>query len=275
MSEVPPNPMIKFRDEFNFTEKSTNLRKRKEIENLRSAFLSQIPSTLSVDINLSRFGTRIDSAFFSDSILDILCFVISRIYRKFPKINATYLDEKSYVEFDEIAIGIAFDDSDNLKVLSLRKVEMLSLAQIQEAIIDLLDLYSSGNTIPLSNFKSTITVTDLSQTKVSECIPTLSMGQASILAITRGREGFFRLTCTFDHQLVAGMYVSKFLTGVKDRIESIYGSLAAPRQSLRCSACTKTIEEEVSLSPLNRGLIVLKTSEYAEILLCRVCFEGY
>jgi pyruvate/2-oxoglutarate dehydrogenase complex dihydrolipoamide acyltransferase (E2) component len=205
------NPMLKIGKGLKYTVSQMSLRKRKEIENLRPAFTSQIPSTLSIEIDLTQFGIRNDSSFFADSILDILCYSLSRVYRKFPKMNATYLDEKSYMEFDEIGIGIAMDDSDNLKVLALKKSETLSLNQVQGAIIDLLELYSSGKTIPLETFQSSITITDLSQTLVSSCVPTLSMGQASILAITRNRNGVFSLTCTYDHQVLAGRYVSEFL----------------------------------------------------------------
>jgi hypothetical protein len=167
------------------------------------------------------------------------------------------------------------DDSDNLKVLALNDADTLSLAQLQIAIIDLLDLYSSGETIPLQAFKSTITITDLSQSVVSSCIPTLSMGQASILAITKSKGNIFTLTCTYDHQLLAGKYVSEFLAEIGKRIAIIYSSLSAPEKSLECSSCATTLEEEIELSSTNRGFIVLRKSLSDEILLCRVCFEGY
>jgi hypothetical protein len=275
MTVSSENPMIKIGNSFKFAVKQMNLRKRKEIQNLRPAFTSQIPSTLSIEIDLREFGTRTDSSFFADSIIDILCFVLSRIYKKYPMVNATFLDEKSFVEFEEIGIGIAMDDSDNLKVLSIQKSDLLSLAQIQEAIIGLLELYSSGETIPLATFNSTITITDLSQTQISGCVPTLSMGQASILAITRRKNGLFTLTCTYDHQVLAGKYVSEFLTEMRSGILSIFGSISGSRNSLECSGCAKTIEEELELSLINRGFIVLRKSIDEEILLCRVCFEGY
>jgi hypothetical protein len=275
MTSPAENPMIKNGNGFRFKVNQLNLRKRKEVENLRPAFTSQIPSTLSVDIDLSRFGTRVDSSYFSNSILDILCFALSRIYKKYPKINSTYSDEKSYIEFEEIAIGIAMDDSDNLKVLALNDSDTLSLPQIQVAIIDLLELYSSGETIPLEAFKSTITITDLSQSVVSSCIPTLSMGQASIIAITKNEENIFTLTCTYDHQLLAGKYVSEFLAEIGNRIVVVYSSVSTSEKSLECSSCATTLEEEIELSSINRGFIVLRRSLSDEILLCRVCFEGY
>ena len=76
-----------------------SLRKRKEIQNLSKAFTEQIPSTLAISINTSEFGERKELSFFQNSILDIVCFSVSRLVRKFPRINARYNDELSYLEF--------------------------------------------------------------------------------------------------------------------------------------------------------------------------------
>jgi hypothetical protein len=275
MTEEIRNPMGRLGAGFKPALKSLSLRKRKEIENLRTAYTLQIPSTISVEIDLTLSGKRNDSSYFSDSILDILCFSLSRTYRKFPKINSTFNDTKSYIEFDQLQIGIAFDDTNNLKVLTLKDSELLSLDQIQEEVIRLLELYSSGQTIPLELFNSTFTVTDLSKAGVTNCVPTLSMGQAGIIAIALSRPGVFIVTCTYDHQILEGKYVADFLNLLKKKIISIYESVSGSVEVLQCSACAKTIFEELEVSSKNRGFIVLRVSSHDEILLCRICFEGY
>ena len=268
------NPMLRISEQIESEIKYHNLRKRKEVENLRISFIRQIPSTVTVEIDLSQIGERDKISFFSDSILDILCFALSRSYKKYPKVNSTYIDEKSYMEFSQMDIGIAFDDSSNLKVLALKNPALLSLPEIQEEIIKLLELYSSGNTIPMEYFNSTITVTDLSRIGVTQCVPVLSMGQAVIIGITRPKPGSFFLNCTYDHQILEGKYISDFLNLLSKQILSIYESISS-NADLSCSACGKSVNEELEISPQNRGLIVLRKSNLEEILLCRVCFEGY
>jgi len=275
MTEVTKNPMERLGASFKSSVRNISLRKRKEIENLRTSYTLQIPSTISLEIDLTRFGKRNDSSFFSDSILDILCFALSRTYRRFPKINSTFIDSKSYLEFEELQIGLAFDDRDNLKVLTLKDSELLSLQQIQEEVIRLLEVYSSGNTIPFELFNSTFTVTDLSKTGVSTCVPTLSMGQAGIVAITIVRPKVYSLTFTYDHQIMEGKYVADFLNSIKDKILTIYESVSDSDEILRCSACARSIFDELEFSSQNRGFIVLRKSIREEILLCRICFEGY
>ncbi len=275
MIEEIRNPMERIGASFKSNVKPLSLRKRKEVENLRTSYTRQIPSTISIELDLTSWGPRNDSSYFSDSILDILCFSLSRIYKKFPKVNSTFQDSKSYIEFDELQIGIAFDEMENLKVLTLKDSELLSLDQIQEEIIRLLEVYSSGQTIPLELFNSTFTITDLSKTGVTSCVPTLSIGQAGIIAITIARPGVFTLTCTYDHQILEGKYVAEFLNSLKLKITSVYEAVSDSVDTLLCSACAKTVVEELEVSPKNRGFIVLRKSLHEEIVLCRVCFEGY
>lgn len=275
MTDEIKNPMARHVPNIESRVVTHNLRKRKEIENLRPSFTLQIPSTLSVQVDLSGFGPRGDSSFFSESILDILCFALSRTYKKYPKVNSTFSDSKSYIEFDKLFLGIAFDEINNLKVLSLKNSEAMSLTDIQSQIINLLEIYSSGETIPLDLFNSTMTVTDLSSVDVAYCVPTLSMGQAAIIAITRPKNKNYLLTCTYDHQILEGKYIAEFLNLLKAKIISIYESISKVAVTLECSACLKTISEELEISNRNRGLIVLRNSLNEEILLCRVCFEGY
>ena len=222
-----------------------NLRKRKEIQNLSKAFTEQIPSTLAISIEVTDLGKRKQLNFFQDSILDILCFCLSRVVRTFPKINARYNDEKSYFEINTMDIGIAFDSGSNLKVLAIE------------------------------DFAHTITVTDLTGMDIVFVVPTLSSGQSMILSINgNGKQGFF-ITCTYDHRIMEGRYVSDFLTALKAQVLKIMKSEFNPSSEINCSACQRTISEEVELNPSNRGLIVLKDAKDSEVLLCRVCFEGW
>ena len=252
-----------------------SLRKRKEIQNLSKAFTEQIPSTLAISINMSEFGKRKQLSFFQDSILDVTCFSVSRLARKYPKINARYNDEQSYIEFSDVDIGIAFDSGSNLKVLAIPNSASKSLSQIQTRILDMLELYESQGTIPPGDFRSTITITDLTGMDIFFVVPTLASGQAAILSINGNKEDGFLLTCTYDHRVMEGRYVSDFLTELKAQVRVLLKRECNEKPEPSCYACQKTLTEELALNLSNRGLIVLKNKQNSEFLLCRVCFEGW
>lgn len=252
-----------------------NLRKLKEIQNLSKAFTEQIPSTLAIFVTTRSFGTRMRAQFFQDSILDVVCFSLSRLARIYPKINAKCLDEKSYVEIENIDIGIAFDNGSNLKVLGIQDAAEKSLVEIQLRILQMLELYDSNQTIHPVDFKHTVTVTDLTSLDIAFVVPTLSSGQSMILSINgKCIDGFF-ITCTYDHRIMEGRYVSNFLSSLKAHVLEILLAECNPQNEISCSSCKRTLNEEVLLDPSSRGLIVLKNGENSEVLLCRVCFEGY
>jgi len=252
-----------------------NLRKRIEIQNLSKAFTEQIPSTLAISISTTDLGKRIQLNFFQDSILDIVCFSLSRVARNFSKVNARYNDEKSYLEINNIDIGIAFDSGSNLKVLAIPDSASKSLIEIQQRILEMLELYESNETIHPEDFAHTITVTDLTGMDIVFVVPTLSSGQSMILSINGNRsEGFF-ITCTYDHRIMEGRYVSDFLSALKAQVLQIMKSEFNPSNEIYCNACQRTLSEEIELDSSNRGLIVLKNAKNSEVLLCRVCFEGW
>ena len=252
-----------------------NLRKRKEIQNLSKAFTEQIPSTLAIAINTSVLGKRKQNGFFQESILDIVCFSLSRIFPNFPKVNARYNDEKSYLEIKNMDIGIAFDDGSNLKVLGIADSSSKSLHQIQSRILELLDLYDSNGTIHPEDFAHTVTVTDLTGMDIAFVIPTLSSGQSIILSINGNLSDGFIVTCTYDHKIMEGRYVSNFLSALKNMVIHIMKSEFNQENIIFCNICQRTLSGEIELDPDSRGLIVLKNSQNAEILVCRVCFEGW
>lgn len=252
-----------------------NLRKRKEIQNLSKAFTEQIPSTLAISIPTTNLGKRIPLNFFQDSILDIVCFALSRVARGFSKINARFHDEKSYYEFKNVDIGIAFDNGSNLKVLAIQDSASKSLNEIQLRILDMLELYESNETIHPEDFAHTITVTDLSGMDIVFVVPTLSSGQSMILSINGNRGEGFLITCTYDHRIMEGRYVSNFLSVLKTQILQIMKMEFDLSNEISCSACQKSVSEEIELDSSSRGLIILKNSRNSEVLLCRVCFEGW
>ena len=252
-----------------------SLRKRKEIENLSKAFTEQIPSTLAISISSANFGVRIQRNFFQFSILDIVCFSLSRLARNFPKVNARYSDEKSYLEFNNVDIGVAFDSGSNLKVLAIPDSASKSLDEIQQRIMEMLALYGSNETIHPVDFAHTITVTDLTGMDLAFVVPTLSSGQSMILGINGNFDEGFLITSTYDHRIMEGRYVSDFLSALKAQVLNILKAECYVSDEICCSSCQRTLSEGTALDSGSRGLIVLKNAKNSEVLLCRVCYEGW
>ena len=251
------------------------LRKRKEIQNLSKAFTEQIPSTLGILVETSNIGNRTKLNFFQNSILDIVCFSLSRIVRIYPKINSRYQNEKSYLEIDCMDIGVAFDNGSNLKVLGIPDAAKLSLDGIQDRILEMLDLYESNETIHPKDFANTITVTDLTEMDIAFVVPTLSSEQSMILSINKHSKSDYLITCTYDHRIMEGYYVSEFLSALKAKILEVLKMESNLQEEISCTACQRTLSEEIELNSTYRGLIVLKNTNHSEVLLCRVCFEGW
>jgi pyruvate/2-oxoglutarate dehydrogenase complex dihydrolipoamide acyltransferase (E2) component len=176
---------------------------------------------------------------------------------------------------DKINLGIAMDNGSNLKVLLINSADEKSLEEIQDSITNLLELYDSGKTIPSEFFESSIIVTDLSGQGIEFTVPTLSSGQAIILSLGRDIESNYYISCTYDHRVMEGFYVSNFLNSLRDEINRLLEWTCERSPSIACHACEKTIEEELGLDSSNRGLIIMKTANDNEILLCHNCFEGF
>ena len=241
---------------------------------MSGAFDVQIPSTIIVTLDTQNYSLEKDTPFFNGSLLDLACFSLSRVIRRYPKANAQVIDPKWLATPPSVDIGIAMDNGENLKVLTLLEADSLSLSETQEKILELLDLYESGKTIIPRLFQPTIVISDLSGLEVDLAIPTLVANLPMIIAITSPKESLFRFACTYDHRVLDGKIVSNLLS----ELSSMILGLLRPseiKQNLSCSACGKTVQEEIELDYRNRGLIVQVNSLGEQVLSCRSCFEGY
>jgi pyruvate dehydrogenase E2 component (dihydrolipoamide acetyltransferase) len=270
--EFSEDKIEKFRRE-GFSIFSFSLRKRNEIRNMSEAFRSQIPSTIVATADFTSRNLGKENAYFDDSILDLVAFGISRLVSKYPLLNSQHLDSKHFGVAPNINIGIAFDSGSNLKVLSLNNSELKSLSQIQKEVVDLLELYESGKTISPEFFTPTLVISDLSNLGIELAVPTLVGNLPIIIAITQPKYKLFKLSCTFDHRVLDGRYISNFLDNLIEHMFNYTRKQETMNPS--CVGCSKTLVEEVSLDPKNRGFIMQMAPSGETVLVCRVCFEGY
>jgi hypothetical protein len=147
------------------------------------------------------------------------------------------------------------------------------LAEIQNEVEKLLELYESDHSIPTDLLtSSTVTLSDLSRTEASFILPLINGFQSLILGVVRHGENAYKIYATFDHRVSEGLRVTEFLTELKSRILSYYSDPDGVA-TLTCHVCEKTMAEEISLG--NRGFIKITLPNGNEANLCRNCFVGW
>jgi pyruvate/2-oxoglutarate dehydrogenase complex dihydrolipoamide acyltransferase (E2) component len=260
-----------------FREERMTLRKRTEARNMARANGSGTSSMIGIEVLLP--GPRLVAApfLFHDSIADLIVFEAARLLRRFPDLNAFYLDERTIGHFEEVNFGISFDKGHDLKVLTLYNADTLSLAQVQSGIEHLLHLYESDAPIEASLMNSsTVTISDLSRSPADFMLPLLNADQSFIIGVSRRGTEKYALHAAFDHRVSEGLQVAKFLGELRERVESHHRPKVAVTNnlhSLRCSVCEQRLQQELNLgsSVLMRVVLTDGTDGY----LCRNCFDGW
>jgi len=186
-------------------------RKQAEAKNLISGDHGNTTSTIGIEIKI--LGERLVAPpyLFKDSISDLIAFEASKLLRQYPELNGSYIDEKTWSQYDQVNFGWSFDNGKNLKVLAIKDADKLSLIGLQEEVGRLLDLYDSGQTIPIELLTdSTITFSDLSRTSASFMFPLINGHQTLILGVIRKSKYVFEIFASFDHRVSEGLTVANF-----------------------------------------------------------------
>jgi len=247
-------------------------RKQAEIKNLLSGDHGYTSSTISARITL--LGERIVAPpfLFKNGISDLLIFEASRLLRQYPELNGFIVNNKSRATYDQVNFGWSFDSGKNLKVLAIKNTDLLTLDELQRAVVNLLDLYESNETISLDLLtESTVTFSDLSKSNASFMLPLLNGRQSLMLGLTRRKNNLFEVFATFDHRVTEGLAIINFLTDLSNRVTSYFrrDDIA----NIACNACNKSMKEELALG--QRGFLKMTNGDGIDIHLCRNCFEGW
>jgi len=256
-----------------YVKENISKRKQSEIKNLQMGNHQATSSTIGIDIKVP--GKRIiDPPFlFSNNISDLIVFEGSKLLRKYPELNAVYMGSKFFGKYEDVNFGWSFDGGSNLKVLSIKNSDKISLLDLHLEVERLLDLYESNQNIPMDLLtSSTVTISDLSKTDATFIFPLINGYQSLILGVVSKVQNNFSIYATFDHRVSEGLTVTKFLTELKSRILSYFLDKDG-RANLVCYACEKSIAEELSLS--HRGFIKITLPNGDDTNLCRNCFDGW
>jgi pyruvate dehydrogenase E2 component (dihydrolipoamide acetyltransferase) len=248
-------------------------RKQAEAKNLIAGDHGNTTSTIGIKIKL--LGERLvcPPFLFKDSISDLIVFEASKLLRQYPELNGAYIDEKTWAQYEQVNFGWSFDNGKNLKVLTIKNADKLSLTALQANVGRLLDLYDSGETISMELLThSTVTFSDLSRSPASFMFPLLNGHQTLILGVVRKSKYVFEIVASFDHRVSEGLSVVSFLSDLKHRILSYFFDQNGVA-NIFCYACGKSMTEELSLG--HRGFIKMTLANGEDENLCKNCFEGW
>jgi pyruvate dehydrogenase E2 component (dihydrolipoamide acetyltransferase) len=255
------------------TKVAISKRKQSEAKNLIAGDHGNTTSTIGVEIRI--LGERFvpPPFLFKGGISDLLVFEAARLLRRYPELNAAYMDEKSYAHYEQVNFGWSFDNGKNLKVLAVKDADKLALSELQIEVGKLLDLYDSGGPIPMDLLlDSTVTFSDLSRSSASFMLPLINGRQTLILGLINKEKNVYEILASFDHRVSEGLSVANFLTELKSRVLSYFIDKDGIVNS-SCYACGKSMSEELALG--HRGFVKMTLANGEDENLCRNCFEGW
>jgi hypothetical protein len=248
-------------------------RKRSEVDSLKGMGANDLRSTISIKVQTSGVRSVGSPYLFSKSISDLVVYESSRLLKKYKELNGAYINEREWIAYEAVNFGWSFDGGRNLKVFTIRDADKLGLLEIQEKVLMFLELYESNETIPMEILTgSTVTLSDLTQTKASFMLPLINGTQSLILGLTQPLEGTYEIIASFDHRVAEGMTVAKFLEELSDRVGS-YFEVRNPLNQIKCVVCEKTLREEIMEG--HRGMLIVATNDGAGCHICRGCFDGW
>lgn len=147
--------------------------------------------------------------------------------RRHPQINATWNEAAGEIVVKHyVNLGIAAATPRGLIVPNIKDADVLSLAELAQALAALTDAARAGTTTPADLQHGTITITNVGVFGVDTGTPILNPGEAAILAFGAVRpmpwvhqgavavRQVTQLALSFDHRLVDGQLGSEVLADV-------------------------------------------------------------
>ena len=224
LSSITKDNSMKDTSKINSISKSISRSKKIEIDYLSSVQSLGLTSTVTMNIDAPNFKDNNNNLLSdSKSLLPTIVKEISTILLDFPIFNSFYSNESIHF-YKDINIGIAMDDDDGLKVLTLHNTNTLTVEDIHNSISEGVYKYIRKELKPNDITGSTFTISDLSQYGVESFLPLVNKDQAAILGISSIDEKLkrFNVSLTFDHRVSTGKEASIFLSSLRANIESLY-----------------------------------------------------
>ena len=208
----------------------------------------------------------------NSSVLKFISYECSRLLIKYPNLNSCF-SSNSVIKYDQINIGIAFDDGvQGLKVIALKNADKLEINEIEDKLLEMSIKYEKNVLSTEDLTSSTFTITDLYNSDTVSFKPLLNIENSAILGIssyTQSLNGFM-LELSFDHRILSGLEISKFLTELKHRLQNHFGNFEKDNHS-SCLKCGRSLEED-----LDGAIFFLKTiNKGSNCIICSNCLNGW
>ncbi|WP_314028577.1 2-oxoglutarate dehydrogenase, E2 component, dihydrolipoamide succinyltransferase [Corynebacterium argentoratense] len=154
-----------------------------------------------------------------------------------PNVNASYNAETKEITYhDQVNLGIAVDTPAGLLSPVIHNVQDMTLVELAKAIVDIADRARNNKLKPSDLSGGTFTITNIGSEGALSDTPILVPPQAAMVgtgAITKrpvvvteegtdaiGIRQMVFLPMTYDHQIVDGADAGRFMTTVRDRLET-------------------------------------------------------
>lgn len=165
---------------------------------------------------------------------DMICMCVIRAIKKFPEINAHFLDDRIKV-FNKVHLGIAVDTPRGLMVPAIKNADDMDLQTLSRELKSAADACKKGNINPefIKSTAASFTISNLGNYGVEMFTPVVNLPQSAILGVctiinrpadlgnnTFGFVPYIGLSLTYDHRAIDGGPATLFLKEIKNQIET-------------------------------------------------------
>lgn len=165
------------------------------------------------------------------SITSILAYCVAKVLPDHPLVNSSLAKDK-IILWEDIHLGIAMNVDGNLIVPVIREAQNLSVFQLAESLIDLIDRGRNRRLLPDEMSGSTFTISNLGMYDIESFTAVINPPESAILAVGKivetpirinGQFEFqpmMQMTVSADHRVLDGASVAQFMQALKNSIEN-------------------------------------------------------
>ncbi len=228
----------------------TNIRKRIAESMHRSlAEMAQLThhssaDATSIQVYRAKMKSIAASGGASITLNDMILFVVSRVLKQHPDMNAHFLVDKMR-HFNDVNLGMAVDTDRGLMVPTLFQADRMSLEELSRKSKELAEQCRNGAISPDMLSGGTFTISNLGILGVELFTPVINPPQTGILGVCaildrprRIANGFgielypaLGLSLTYDHRAVDGAPASRFLQDVCKGLANFESFLAEHQEA--------------------------------------------
>ncbi len=184
-------------------------------------------------VEIMKLRTQLKTNDINVSITDIVLYIVSRVVKRYPYLNATTTKEGILLHpYVNLGVAVALDDG--LVVPVIKRADRLSLKQISEKRIELMNRALEGRLSPSDMTEGTFTVSSIGRGTVEGFTPIINAPEAGILGVGTIVDGFkvvqdeiiatkeLTYSLSFDHRVIDGYPASLFMNDLIKFTENPY-----------------------------------------------------